>query len=1195
MSKVIHEHSRESISKSLLGLSGGVWEWNVAAGKVIFSAAWANILGYSPEELPQTTDTFERLVYPEDLSYISKHLTSYFSGENAQCEARFRMICKNKTLIWVQAKGVITARDDTGKPLRFLGALENITDHTDTLQYLEEQLTVAQESLEHNNRSMEKAAIRHTLEMEEQNALLNTISRISRNLVAVQSNDSFERQVRHCLRLLGESIGMNRVYIWKNQSDDASAARCTQLYEWTHGTLTNQGSTHFEGISYATMPALLAAIQEECCLNATIEELSSEEQEFLKSLGIQSILITPIDINGKRWGFIGADNCENNRRFTGTEETMLHMSGSLLASIIEKMDTEAALREMEERAQIMLNATPLCCNLWTPEFQNMSCNDEAVRLFELSSQQEYLDKFYKLSPEYQPCGVRSEELAAAHISKAFEEGYNRFEWLHQKLDGTPIPAEITLVRIKRQDSFIVAGYTRDLREEKAMLAELKNKEALRRARDEALLISKAKSNFLANMSHEIRTPMNAISGFADIIIRECIKESVREYARGIRHACDNLMNIINDILDISKIESGKLEINSAPYEFASLLNDVITISKMRLGSRPLRFVTNIDSRLPSRLVGDQVRVRQILLNILSNAIKYTQKGFIALKVSGKVDGSRVMLRFSVKDSGIGIKQKDLARLFEEFERVNTTKVRNIEGTGLGLTISKQICEMMGGRIDVESTYGGGSEFIISILQECPEYEPLTQVQESKRVLLYEPRKHYRLSIAESLKNLGCICVACQTQTELIKSLYNLPYDYLLTPTIHLKDAQCALSETNPPIPVVTYVDYSEHVSEEDIYTLMSPINCLQLSVLLNGQKPEDQYPLIKNAAKLFVAPSARVLVVDDNAVNLQVVKGLMEPYQFSIDTAANGMEAVRMVQNTKYDLVFMDHMMPEMDGVDATLAIRALEGAYYRNLPIVALSANALVGTREMFLSNGMDDFLSKPIELNKLTKILLKWLPESKVRQLSAANGVGEAGKMSALRIDGIDTLQGLLFVGGKEENYMHILTSYYADCRQKYITLPQHLANGDILAFQTEIHGLKSTSASVGALEISQFAKKLENAAERKDIDYILGRINAFLSALQETLNNIQPHLPKSAEQPSQKGTQANGSATDLEAALERLQHAAEFFQIKELEGILQELQEFRWSEEIVNELSSIQTHLEVFNYAGILDGVNRLKLVV
>lgn len=1192
MNKAVPEQHGSFQGEALSGFDGGVWEWDIVTGKIVCSAAWANILGYPLEELPNTADAFWNIVFSEDLPYIKDHLTTYFSGERTQCEMRFRMICNDKTLIWVQAKGFVTARDNTGRPVRFLGALENITHHSESLRRLEKQLSDVMESLESNHLSMESAAIQHTLEMKAQNALLSMISQISRNLVSVQSNKSFESQVQDCLRLLGENSGNNRVYIWKDYTDETGVNRCSQLYEWTHNALPTRNHAQVEGISYEAMPTILSAIQDGLCLNCTVDAFSVTEQEFLRPQGIKSILIAPIAINGRCWGFIGVDNCENNQLFPHTEETMLLISGSLLASTIEKMNTEAALREMEERAQIMLNATPLCCNLWTPEYHNMSCNDEAVRLFQLSSQQEYLERFYELSPEYQPDGTRSDELAIRHITKAFDEGYDRFEWLHQKLDGTPVPAEITLVRIKYRDSFIVAGYTRDLREEKAMLAELKNKEALRRARDEALLTSKAKSNFLANMSHEIRTPMNAISGFAEIIVRECGSDAVRDYAIGIRNACNNLINIINDILDISKIESGKLEIYNAPYEFASLLNDVITISKMRLGSRPLRFVTNIDSHLPARLVGDEVRIRQILLNLLSNAIKYTQEGSIVLQVSGTIDDDCVMLGFSVKDSGIGIKAEDVSRLFEEFERINTTKVRNIEGTGLGLAISKQLCEKMGGHINVQSTYGSGSEFTVHIPQKCFDHERLAQVHESRRVLLYEPRKQYRLSIARSIKNLDCTCVVCQHQTELRNCLLDSPFDFLLTPAIHLKDVQCALSETHHALKVAAYADYGETAIDKNIYTLMSPISCLQLSVLLNGHQTEDSKSQNRKSVERFVAPSARVLVVDDNSVNLQVVQGLMEPYHFMIDTAVNGVEAVNMVQSTEYDLVFMDHMMPEMDGVDATLAIRGLEGDSYRDLKIIALTANALVGTRDMFLRNGMNDFLSKPIELNKLTQILLKWLPKSKVQPVVSATDSGKEEEPSILQIDGIDIKKGLLFVSGKEENYLRILDAYYADCSQKCISLPQHLANNDIAAFQIEIHALKSTSASVGALQLSLFAEKLESAAHQKDITYISNQINTFLSALQAVMDGIRPHISKLSGKPAKTKSHAAGSPGYLANALDLLQHGAEYFEINVLEETWKGLQDFRWPVEIEKEIASVQAYLKVFDYAGILDCVDRLK---
>jgi len=373
---------------------------------------------------------------------------------------------------------------------------------------------------------------------------------------------------------------------------------------------------------------------------------------------------------------------------------------------------------------------------------------------------------------------------------------------------------------------------------------------------EANKANKAKTKFLAKMSHEIRTPMNAIVGMAELALRENMTSIVKEYIITVKQAGKNLLSIINDILDFSKIESGKLEIVPSYYLFSSLINDVVSIIKMKIADSGLHFDINIDNNIPNSLFGDETRIRQVLLNVLNNAVKYTKKGFISLSASGEIKEGTVLLTMEVADSGIGIKPKDLKGLFDEFVQVD----KGFEGTGLGLAITKNLLTAMGGDISVKSEYGKGSTFTVKLPQKISSDE-----------------------LFDSIKN--------------------------------------------------------------------------------------------DNLTIKFNAPNAKVLVVDDTDANLKVVKGLMQPYKMQVDLCTSGAEAIEMVKANSYDILFMDHMMPEMDGVEATKLIRET----HTNLPIIALTANAVSGVREMFLANGFNDFLSKPIDTVELNVILEKWLPREK------------------------------------------------------------------------------------------------------------------------------------------------------------------------------------------------------------------------
>lgn len=538
------------------------------------------------------------------------------------------------------------------------------------------------------------------------------------------------------------------------------------------------------------------------------------------------------------------------------------------------------------------------------------------------------------------------------------------------------------------------------------------KEEADRAREIAQEANRAKTDFLANMSHEIRTPINGILGMDAILLKECKDKEMREYAVNIQSAGQSLLSIINDILDISKVESGKLQLYPARYELFSVLNDCYHMAVARINGKPVSIVMKIDPMLPSVLKGDEVRVRQIINNLLSNAVKYTKKGTVTLELGyRKAEGNKIELIISVTDTGIGIKKEDQKKLFEAFSRVEEKRNRNIEGTGLGLNLTKKLVEMMDGEISVESTYGEGSCFTARFEQSVMVEDPIGDFSERYRQFLIDTG-----------------------------------------------------------------------VNEGTLY-----------------------------------APDARILVVDDVEMNLKVVKGLLKETGMQIDTAISGRECLECIKENQYDIIFLDHMMPEMDGVETLQRIKELPDNPNADKPVVMLTANAIIGAREEYLKEGFTDYLSKPIREKELDRTIKKYLPPERltVREKEEPEEVSESmtekkeeSKTLMQRLEELpelDTGTGIHYCADNKEFYQEIVQEYANTDKTR--DMKELYQSKDWDEYRIMVHALKSSSLTIGAVGLSEAAKALEMAAKEKDLEYIeqhheevLGRYTALLEVLQD-----------------------------------------------------------------------------------------------
>lgn len=506
---------------------------------------------------------------------------------------------------------------------------------------------------------------------------------------------------------------------------------------------------------------------------------------------------------------------------------------------------------------------------------------------------------------------------------------------------------------------------------------------LREEKERADAANKAKSAFISNISHEIRTPMNAIVGMTQILLRMDLPKQEQKYLLNIQNSGNALLAIINDLLDISKIESGKMELVNEEYDFMSMLNDLGMIILNRIGDKDIELLFDIDPDIPAKMYGDILRIRQIIINLLNNATKFTEKGYVCLSVKiENIQQDDIELFISVKDTGQGIRKEDISKLFGAFQQVDEKKNHHKEGTGLGLSISRQLTELMGGNIGVSSEYGKGSEFYFNIHQKIVDSSRAAQISGSPDVV-----------IASNMKSKDA-----DIMLQKLAGQYNLIYKENITsdcredvPVLYFTDQYGQMDSREKQLLGKLQVSVccvtnpmAENNLPDGMVTIDKPLYSYNFCNFIedlqehgkNTEITEENRDTPKEKTE-FLAPDAKVLVADDNEINRMVVEEMLRPYGMQIDTAINGRQAVDMVKQKKYDIVFMDHIMPEMDGIEAVKAIRGLEGDYYKEIPVIALTANAAEEQQKEYIQAGMDDYICKPVDMEEISRKIRKWIPD--------------------------------------------------------------------------------------------------------------------------------------------------------------------------------------------------------------------------
>ena len=626
--------------------------------------------------------------------------------------------------------------------------------------------------------------------------------------------------------------------------------------------------------------------------------------------------------------------------------------------------------------------------------------------------------------------------------------------------------------------------------------------------EKAIAESEAKTAFLSNMSHEIRTPINAVLGMNEMILRECDDKEILEYSSSIKTAGDTLLGLVNNVLDFSKIEANKMEILPVEYELSSVLNDLVNMVRTRAEAKDIALKLDFDSSIPNILFGDEVRIKQIITNILTNAVKYTEEGSIIFSVKGRKEEStsdEIYIDVKVSDTGIGIKKEDIDKLFNKFDRIEQERNRNIEGTGLGMAITSKLLELMDSKLEVESEYGKGSVFGFAVKQKIVKDEPLGDYEESVKKQL-ESRKQY-----------------------------------------HEK----------------------------------------------------------------FNAPMANVLVVDDTPINLVVFKNLLKATKIQIDEANDGFESLAKTKQNKYDIIFLDHMMPEMDGIKTLEKMKEDAADLNRDTPVICLTANAISGAREKYISAGFDDYLSKPIDSDKLEDLVYQYLPKDKIIAVSDISS-DEDDEMEVdvsvfASLSGLDVNKGLENCGSAA-GYKTVLDMFYKGIKSRVKQIQTFFDNEDWENYTIKVHALKSSARIIGATELSEDAYKLEKAGKENRHEYIIEKNKKFLKdclVVREMLDKkflkdcllvremLEPVCGEnaagakaSAVDEETESLKDNASEDAIKKWMESIAKAAEDMDVDEIEDVLNEAGLFKLPEETKALFEKIKEMSTQFNYDEIIE---------
>jgi CheY-like chemotaxis protein/signal transduction histidine kinase len=1001
-------------------------------------------------------------------------------------------------------------------------------------------------------------------EISQRGKLLDIVNSAANILLSVSDEDSFETALSDSFKLVGECVDADRVQIWQNKMINGEL-HFVRGYEW----LSEYGCNctpvplglHFP---YKDMPEWESLFLRGECINASFSQLSKKDHTLLDIYEIKSIVMIPIFLerkikdnnqsDGSFWGFFSLDNCHKERVFSEEEMRLLSSVALMMGNAVNRYLQNAKIREENTKSinmahwyESILNAISLPISV-TDVNANWAFMNKAL--------EDYFDITYKEALG-KPCSslqtpiCNTEECGIECAKKGLKQTYISYGDLFY---------EVSIETLKNINDKEI-GYIE-------IMHDITNLKTMAKKQADAEAANIAKSAFLARMSHEIRSPMNVILGVTEMQLdKEGLSPDVRDAFGKVHNSGYMLLKVINDILDLSKIEADKLELSSVNYDVASLINDIVQLTVTRFESKPIEFELRADEHLPVTLVGDELRIKQILNNIVTNAFKYTDSGKVTMSVSTEYKMSEqgeepyMMLIFRISDTGQGMTREQVDKLFDEYTRFNLEANRVTEGTGLGMSITKRLVYLMNGNIEVKSEPGKGSVFTIWLPQGIVAgagvfgkemAEKLSNFNYSSNALIKKTSQVTReympygkilivddmepnLYVARGLMSpYGLSIETAATGVEAVNKIKNgAQFDIIFMdhfmPEMDGIEAAKIIRELGYKQPIVALTANAVSGQAEMFLSegfdgfISKPIDIRQLNETLN-RMVRDKYPaetvetarrlkesLMRNtdAVKLDLS-YMKALVVDDFMPNLNVAAGMLRKYKMYVDCALSGQEAINRIKSGEhiYDFIFMDHLMPEMDGIETTRQIRSLDTEYAKNVPIIALTADASSGDGQIFFDNGFQAFLPKPLSLAKLDIFIRNWIREKIANDINVLN---KKEKEMIIEIQGIEHDKIMELYDGDLDIFLPVLRSYLSAIPAALEKM-RSVSAETLEDYKISVHGVKSTSESIGAEKARKMAAELEAMAKAGDLPGILDKNETLISYVEELLVGIKAWLAAS-----------------------------------------------------------------------------------